>query len=196
MLEVSEKARENERRGDKGYAEVTARNAFDAVERTWIPADKIHAHAMTRKTMLFLCTGNYYRSRFAELLFNHLAAETRLDWLATSRALPLERGDNNVGSISQYALTGLSARGIALKTEFRNPTALSAGDLEKAHYIIAVNRAEHLPLLERKFPYYVNHVEFWDVHDVDLTVPAEALAQLERNVLELMTREPIRQVEA
>ena len=25
------------------------------------------------KTVLFLCTGNYYRSRFAEELFNHEA---------------------------------------------------------------------------------------------------------------------------
>jgi hypothetical protein len=43
--------------------------------------------ALKPKIMLFLCTGNYYRSRFAELLFNHLAKQRGLDWQATSRGL-------------------------------------------------------------------------------------------------------------
>ena len=60
--------------------------------------------ALKPKIMLFLCTGNYYRSRFAELLFNHLAKQRGLDWQATSRGLALERGANNVGSISQHTL--------------------------------------------------------------------------------------------
>jgi len=29
------------------------------------------------RTVLFLCTGNYYRSRFADELFNHKAAAIR-----------------------------------------------------------------------------------------------------------------------
>jgi methyl-accepting chemotaxis protein len=33
LLEVSEKAQENARRHDEGYASVTARNAADAAER-------------------------------------------------------------------------------------------------------------------------------------------------------------------
>ena len=39
------------------------------------------------KTVLFLCTGNYYRSRFAEILFNHLAGQSKLAWRADSRGL-------------------------------------------------------------------------------------------------------------
>ncbi|MGM4967020.1 hypothetical protein AB7714_26215 [Tardiphaga sp. 1201_B9_N1_1] len=30
------------------------------------------------RTVLFLCTGNYYRSRYAEELFNHLARRAGL----------------------------------------------------------------------------------------------------------------------
>ena len=37
--------------------------------------------------VLFLCTGNYYRSRFAEMLFNALASRKDLDWTADSRGL-------------------------------------------------------------------------------------------------------------
>ncbi|MEJ7592066.1 MAG: low molecular weight phosphatase family protein, partial [Planctomycetaceae bacterium] len=32
------------------------------------------------KTVLFLCTGNYYRSRYAEILFNAKAEEMGLEW--------------------------------------------------------------------------------------------------------------------
>jgi protein-tyrosine phosphatase len=42
------------------------------------------------KTILFLCTGNYYRSRFAEELFNHHAERAGLYWVAQSRGLALE----------------------------------------------------------------------------------------------------------
>ena len=39
------------------------------------------------KKILFLCTGNYYRSRLAEELFNHLAIKNDLPWRAWSEGL-------------------------------------------------------------------------------------------------------------
>ena len=39
--------------------------------------------------VLFLCTGNYYRSRFAAILFNHLARERSSPWSASSRGLKI-----------------------------------------------------------------------------------------------------------
>jgi len=42
-----------------------------------------------RATALFLCTGNYYRSRFAECYFRHLSAKYQLPWLADSRGLQI-----------------------------------------------------------------------------------------------------------
>ena len=53
--------------------------------------------------VLFLCTGNYYRSRFAEVLFNHLARERGSCWRAESLGLDLAIGVNNVGPISPPA---------------------------------------------------------------------------------------------
>ena len=41
--------------------------------------------------VLFLCTGNYYRSRFAEELFNHLAIQRGLAWRADSAGLEVEK---------------------------------------------------------------------------------------------------------
>jgi protein-tyrosine phosphatase len=54
------------------------------------------------KTVLFLCTGNYYRSRFAEELFNHHAERCGIGWVAHSRGLALERGTHNIGYISPF----------------------------------------------------------------------------------------------
>ena len=44
------------------------------------------------KNVLFLCTGNYYCSRFAEILFDSVAGKMGLHWKASSRGLALERG--------------------------------------------------------------------------------------------------------
>jgi protein-tyrosine-phosphatase len=41
----------------------------------------------SEKTVLFLCTGNYYRSRFAEALFNSVAGKMGLPCRASSRGL-------------------------------------------------------------------------------------------------------------
>jgi hypothetical protein len=67
------------------------------------------------KTVLFLCTGNYYRSRFAEELFNDHAGRSGIDWIAHSRGLALERGANNLGCISPFALRALKELEIAAR---------------------------------------------------------------------------------
>ncbi|MBD3320550.1 MAG: hypothetical protein GF350_05575 [Chitinivibrionales bacterium] len=38
-------------------------------------------------SILFLCTGNYYRSRFAEILFNTISGALELEWKAISRGV-------------------------------------------------------------------------------------------------------------
>ncbi len=72
------------------------------------------------KTVLFLCTGNYYRSRFAEVLFVALARKMGLRWSALSRALALERGVNNLGPMSRAAIKALQAMGSAMRRAARD----------------------------------------------------------------------------
>lgn len=143
---------------------------------------------MRAKTVLFLCTGNYYRSRFAELLFNDLAPKQGLDWIAISRGLALERGVNNVGPISRHAVAGLLARKIELEDKPRFPMSLGAADLGAGNHVVAIDRDEHLPLVQDKFPQWIERVEFWDVHDLEYTRPQEALDAIERNVIRLIGR--------
>lgn len=135
-------------------------------------------------TVLFLCTGNYYRSRFAEILFNSVASRMSLPWLATSRGLALERGASNVGPISVTALKALEARGLRSAAECaRFPIAATADDFAAASWIVALKEAEHSPLLQERFPTWVEKVEFWHIDDAP-----EVLDQIEREVMDLAAR--------
>ena len=139
--------------------------------------------------VLFLCTGNYYRSRFAELLFNHLALTLCPVWEATSRALALERGVDNVGPISPLTVERLEHLGVAPPDMHREPARLSKADLNAADRVIALDQAEHRPLVEeRHADWAVRHagrLVYWNIGDVAITHPEVALKALERRVVAL-----------
>jgi protein-tyrosine phosphatase len=139
------------------------------------------ARPMTR-TVLFLCTGNYYRSRFAEELFNHKAAAAGIGWQATSRALAVERGVDNIGALSPFALQALQMRGCSPTGTGRMPRQCAAIDLASAHRIIALNEPEHRPLVRERFPEWEQRVHFWQVQDVEFVRPQVALAAIEQHI--------------
>jgi protein-tyrosine phosphatase len=138
--------------------------------------------------ILFLCTGNYYRSRFAEHFFNHHAPSYQLPWRAFSRGLAIELLEADAGPISSNTLKALSARGIPLSGDPRSPIALTEPDLAAAHHIVALKHAEHHHLMNRKFPAWVDKVEYWHVHDIDMASPEHALPEIEEAVRGLMGR--------
>jgi protein-tyrosine phosphatase len=135
-------------------------------------------------TDLFLCTGNYYRSRYAEVLFNSVAGKMGLPWRASSRGLTLERGVNNVGPMEASAIKSLEARGLRAVPEFaRFPIQVTVEDFEAAHWIVALKEAEHLPLLQERYPAWTEKVEFWHVDDAP-----EVLGLIEKEVMDLTAR--------
>jgi protein-tyrosine phosphatase len=142
---------------------------------------------MTRrnhKTVLFLCTGNYYRSRFAEILFNSVAERMGLPWRASSRGLALERGANNIGPMAKAAVAALKSMGIRADEDCsRFPAPVTTADLEAADRIVALKHAEHLPLMQERFPAWTEKVEFWHVEDAP-----EALAVIEKEIMGLVAR--------
>ena len=136
------------------------------------------------KTVLFLCTGNYYRSRFAEILFNSVAGKMGLPWRASSRGLALERGVNNVGPMAASAIQALEAMGVRAGDALtRMPAQVTTDDLEGAALVVALKHAEHLPLLQERFPAWAEKVEFWHVDDAP-----EVLGLIEREVMDLVAR--------
>jgi protein-tyrosine phosphatase len=138
------------------------------------------------KQILFLCTGNYYRSRFAEILFNVLARQSELGWIADSRGLAIELVLHDGGALSPYTRAGLAERGIALDQPQRLPRALREDDLARAQRVIALNQVEHQPYLEKQFPAWADRVEYWHISDLDRASAGQALAEIEQRVRTLI----------
>lgn len=139
------------------------------------------------KTVLFLCTGNYYRSRFAQILFNHLAERDQLGWRATSRGLKIG-WPGNVGSLSKFTEARLAELGIGWDDCRHMPMQCRTRDLEEADRVIALKEAEHRAMLEQWFAGWADRVEYWHVHDVDAATPDVALKEIEGLVRDLIAK--------
>ena len=142
---------------------------------------------MAISRVLFLCTGNYYRSRLAEHLFNWLADQNSLPWRADSRGLQVGKW-GNIGPISQHVVEALKLRGISINGDHRHPQPLTLSDLADSDLVVAVKKAEHRAMMAEQFPLWTDQVEYWHVDDLDCAEPDEALPVLEENVRALVSR--------
>lgn len=133
--------------------------------------------------ILFVCSGNYYRSRFAEAVFNDAVARRGLPWRAFSRGLAIHLVD---GHLSPYTELALRKRGIDRTMTGPTRVSLAETDLERAARVIALKEAEHRPLMREQFPHWENRIEYWSVHDLDCAGPEEALPQIEERVQDIV----------
>ena len=137
------------------------------------------------KTILFICTGNYYRSRFAEALFNHHTELRGLRWRAISRGLAIERVIE-INKLSRFASMAMLQRGIKRQHTSVDLKALTSLDLIDADLAIAMCEAEHRPMMIEKYPLWVDHVIYWHVSDLPDCEPCEAISEIERQVFLLL----------
>ncbi|HYG24004.1 MAG TPA: low molecular weight phosphatase family protein [Verrucomicrobiae bacterium] len=135
--------------------------------------------------VLFLCTGNYYRSRFAEELFNHLAVRRRIPLRAHSLGFT-PHPDTNPGFLSTFAIAALAERNIA-PASTRMPQAVKAADFITCRRCIAMSETEHRPIMECLFPSLIHTVQFWSVEDLAWEQPHSALGKIESSVAALMS---------
>jgi protein-tyrosine phosphatase len=135
--------------------------------------------------VLFICSGNYYRSRFAEAFFNHTAERRGLAWRAFSRGLATHLVDG-AGEISMHTRFALLVRNIPLRHTGARPTSLAAADLTRATRVIALKEAEHRALMRVQFPQWENRIEYWHVHDLDAASPDTAVPEIETLTLRLL----------
>jgi protein-tyrosine phosphatase len=152
------------------------------------PAKVINLTAMTTiQRVLFLCTANYYRSRYAEELFNHFVKAEGLAWRAFSCAASERSYPENVGPMSRFTREALAAKGIVPEGGLRDPRSCSLADFVAAELVVALKETEHRPLIERRFPGVAKRITYWHVDDIEFVHPSIALVQIDNHVSELIS---------
>jgi len=140
-------------------------------------------------TLLFLCTGNYYRSRLAEELFNHYAEAAGLDWRADSAGLSDDfEGLKavNLHKMSTTTVAYLEKRGLPIQGRNRLPREITGEDLDRADRIIALDDEEHPPLVALRPWLHEAEIEYWDVRDLDRQTAGTATEAIDQKVKALV----------
>jgi protein-tyrosine phosphatase len=169
-------------------AEATAISPSRPLAHTALafPLPSSYSRKVTKK-VLFICTGNFYRSRFAEAVFNFQADQRKLPWQAYSRGLAIHWAD---GFLSPFTAAALSERQIPISYTGIGRIQLTEKDLEFADLRIALDRAEHLPMMEQQFPSWAQRIQYWEVPDLPTGLPEIALPSIEGQVLHLLDHLP------
>lgn len=136
--------------------------------------------------ILFVCTGNFYRSRFSEIYFNHLAMQRGLAVHAFSRGLQVYKGRNK-GPIAKETINFLGHLGIPYQTS-NMPVQCMEEDLLLANSIILMDREEHYPMMVKYFPHWKERVKYWSFQDVQHIAPDQMLPELEERVRNLVEK--------
>lgn len=130
--------------------------------------------------LLFLCTGNYYRSRFAEYYFNFL---TNDQFQVDSKGFYAWKKSNE-GMISPYTLDYCAELDVPVR-KIKFPDQVETYHLEQAERIIIMDKKEHKPMMESLFPDFSERVTYWNIEDIQFQSAASQLPHLKELVEEL-----------
>jgi len=99
------------RAGRRVPEHLSTANALRGSGRRLVSARHFAQHLLVMVRVLFLCTGNYFRSRFAEQWFNHCVGTRQLhkSYQAGSAGLQVEASSGNVGPMAVEAIAALGA---------------------------------------------------------------------------------------
>lgn len=131
------------------------------------------------QTVLFLCTGNFYRSRYAEAWFNYHAPRSGLHWRAESRGF---RPHLDGVRLSPHAAGRLADCSVPRLLTRRSPEPLLDEDLAGASLVVALYEQEHRPMMLARFPRWADRIRYWHVPDIDELPPQDALPRIECEV--------------
>ncbi|MEO1037303.1 MAG: low molecular weight phosphatase family protein [Pseudomonadota bacterium] len=143
--------------------------------------------------ILFLCTGNYYRSRFAEEYFNYYAQIRALNYRADSKGLARDMvTTGNVGPMSLYAIAMLRSLRIPAVRRNRFPLSVYLADFEHVDKVILLSGREHQPMLTEHFGDKVDSaiVHAFDIEDVHIEPETTALPRLRDSLDRLLSALP------
>lgn len=140
------------------------------------------------KNVLFLCTGNYYRSRLAHEYFNYWCAKLALPYQADSRALSQAlEGNGNKGNIATEVVQILTGLEIPCHSQHRPPLSVTADDFANAELIIAMDKDEHLPMVSQDYVAVKDKVNYLNVGDVHVEPVYVAVPKLIKQVDHLIS---------
>jgi protein-tyrosine phosphatase len=131
-------------------------------------------------SVLFVCSGNYYRSRYAEYIFNHRVQKYNGIYSAESRGIGVFKC-NNEGPISKFTIEALVKKNIPCANP-RMPIQISEKDIQIADLVIGLKKTEHYHYLLENYKSYSEKFRFWEVHDLDFATPEEAFAVIDQLV--------------
>ncbi len=138
-----------------------------------------------KNKILFLGVTNHCASRFAEVIFNHLAGEQLLNYHSCSRGIQIQHQPDPIDPRTTNALI---ARGVLMTANPRHPQALQPGDLRESDYIVLISGQELSHRLDRARGIEGKQILTWEFNQVD-TIPAHALyPALEAEVFLLIRR--------
>ena len=109
-----------------------------------------------------------------------------LAWRADSRGLAPDITVFRPGPVSPHTRQALTALGVLLEPALRDPLSAQPEDFAWAQRIIALSRIEHEQMMEHRFPAYASRVEYWEVSDLPLTAPGQAIAGMTEAVQNLI----------
>ena len=138
------------------------------------------------KLLCFVCTGNYYRSRFAEECFNSSAHKHSSEWRADSRGVGDLACLENSGPISKHVIQELQKRGYPITNGTRMPERLKKNETGHYDLFVCLNGDEHESPLLKEFGIPGEKILCWDILDDDKSPPEIEMERLERKLSQLV----------
>jgi protein-tyrosine phosphatase len=139
----------------------------------------------------FVCTGNYYRSRFAEATFNFMAKECGEKYVAESRGLNISAADKvaaDYGELSPYTKNKMEELDIPISFTSSKRQPISKQDLKDFDIIVVMDRSEHFSMVksfvgeDEDMILSAKNFKYWAIKDVFDWKPEETLGAILANV--------------
>lgn len=118
--------------------------------------------------LYFVCMGNYYRSRLAEELARHYAAEYGLEIEADSGGLSkVLNSSKNPGPIAEGTLLYLAMKNVQPQAADRYPKKCDYESVAAADIVVCTDEDEQRGLFFEAFPEFNGTLICWNARDIE-----------------------------